>query len=305
MRGHRADGDLGRLDASEEGHARVNLVDVTINGAAATWDSSTGKISGGGIVLPSPVIAIEPDAYAARAVPQDRLPPGVTIAYLYTREVGGTTDYLSEQQALGIARREVSMAPLDVLSLQSGWASVYVQRNLALFPIGSLKTIRTNDAFLFQTPEVRFAEPIVPRLSYESFSLDAMTGAKGDLDARLTSFFKSLYAGDAKTAVDVSMQGLYSYELVSGQPSFPRVRLPINLLTPSPCMVDPDVKPDFIAPFATVVSDWRATHGPTTDGAARLEIELKVFGAVGEAKQPLIQIGRMTQDVERAPVGQR
>lgn len=293
------------LDASEEGHARVNLVDVTINGAAATWDSSTGKISGGGIVLPSPVIAIEPDAYAARAVPQDRLPPGVTIAYLYTREVGGTTDYLSEQQALGIARREVSMAPLDVLSLQSGWASVYVQRNLALFPIGSLKTIRTNDAFLFQTPEVRFAEPIVPRLSYESFSLDAMTGAKGDLDARLTSFFKSLYAGDAKTAVDVSMQGLYSYELVSGQPSFPRVRLPINLLTPSPCMVDPDVKPDFIAPFATVVSDWRATHGPTTDGAARLEIELKVFGAVGEAKQPLIQIGRMTQDVERAPVGQR
>jgi hypothetical protein len=285
------------LDATNEGYARTNIVNVTINDAAATWDPGSDTISAGGIVLPAMVIAIEPDTWAAQPVPQDQLPPGVAIAYLYSRQVDGATDYLPEDQALGIAGREVSMGPLDALALQSGWASVFVQRNLALFPIGDLGKVRTNDAFLFQTPEVRFANPIVPRLAYDSFSLDAMQGATGGLDPLLTLFFAGLYAGDAGTSADVSMQGLYSYELVAAQPSIPRVRLPINLLTPSPSTVDPKVKPDFIAPFAKVVDDWRALNQPTTGGNARIEIELKVFGAVGDAKQPLIQVAQLTHDV--------
>ncbi len=285
------------LDATREGYARTNIVNVTINDAAATWDPVGGTISAGGIVLPAMVIAIEPGTYTAQPVPQDKLPPGVTLGYLYSRQVEAAVDYLTEQQALGIARREISMAPLDALALQSGWASVFVQRNLALFPIGDLGKISTNDAFLFQTPEVRFANPIVPRLAYDSFSLDAMAGATGGLDPLLTLFFKGLYKGGTKTGADVSMQGLYSYELVAGQPAIPRVKLPINLLTPSPSTVDSDVKPAFITPFASVVDDWRKTNQPTTDGNARVEIELKVFGAVGDAKQPLIQVGQLTQDV--------
>jgi hypothetical protein len=111
-------------------------------------------------------------------------------------------------------------------------------------------------------------------------------------------FFKDLYGGGTgTTSADVSMQGLYSYELVAGEPAIPRVRLPINLLTPSPSVVSPDVRPDFITPFAAVVEDWRATNKPTTGGAARIEIELKVFGAIGDAKQPLILVGELTHDV--------
>jgi len=288
---------LSTLDATTEGYARTNIVNVTINGTAATWDPVAGTISGGGIVLPAPVVAIEPGTWTAQPVPVAKLPPGVTLAWLYSRQVDKNVEYLTEAQALGIARREISMSPLNVLALQSGWASVFVQRNLALFPIGDLGTVRTNDAFLFQTPEVRFANPIVPRLTYDSFPLDAMSGAPAGLDPQLTLFFKELYTGGAGTAADVSMQGLYSYELVAGQPSIPRVRLPVNLLTPSPSVVDPNVKPDFITPFATVVDDWRAANQPTTGGAARVEIELKIFGAVGEAKQPLIQVGELTHEV--------
>jgi hypothetical protein len=289
---------LSTLDATDEGYARTNIVNITINDAAASWNPATNTISGGGITLPPMVISIEPSLYTAQAVPQDRLPTGVEIAYLYARQVDGQTVYLTEPQALGIAGRQVSMAPLDVLALQSGWASVFVQRNLALFPIGDLRRIRTNDAFLFQTPEVRFANPIVPRLAYDSFSLDTVPGATGDLDPLLTLFFKDLYGGGTgTTSADVSMQGLYSYELVAGEPAIPRVRLPINLLTPSPSVVSPDVKPNFITPFAAVVDDWRATNKPTTAGAARIEIELKVFGAIGDAKQPLILVGALTHDV--------
>lgn len=288
---------LSTLDATDEDYARTNIVNLTINGAAATWDAGSSTITGGGITLPAPVIAIEPQTWSAQAVPVDKLPPGVTLAYLYTRTVDTTVEYLSKDAALAIAKREISMAPLNVLALQSGWASVFVQRNLALFPIGDLGTVRTNDAFLFQTPEVRFANPIVPRLVYDSFALDTMPGATGDLDPLLTLFFQQLYTGGAGTAADVSMQGLYSYELVAGQPAIPRVRLPVNLLTPSPSVVDPTVKPDFITPFATVVGNWRAANQPTTGGNARVEIELKVFGAIGDAKQPLIQVGQLTHYV--------
>jgi hypothetical protein len=292
---------LSTLDATREGYARTNILNIMINDAAASWDPATKSISGGGITLPAMVIAIEPDLYTAQPVPQDQLPAGVEIAYLYARQVDGKTDYLAEGRALGIARRQVCMTPLDVLALQSGWASVFVQRNLALFPIGDLGKVHTNDAFLFQTPEVRFANPIVPRLAYESFPLDTMPGATGDLDPLLTLFFKDLYGGGTgTTSADVSMQGLYSYELIAGEPAIPRVRLPINLLTPSPSVVSPDVKPDFITPFAAVVDDWRKTNKPTTGGAARIEIELKVFGAIGDAKQPLIQVGQLIHDVSGA-----
>ncbi|XUM20579.1 hypothetical protein ACRAVF_24035 [Bradyrhizobium oligotrophicum S58] len=142
------------------------------------------------------------------------------IAYVYARQVDGKTVYLGEEEARGLPARTVSIAPLDVLLYQSGWASVFVQRNLALFPLADLKTTSTNPAFLFQTPEVRFASTVVPQLNYNAFSLDAMTGASGDLDARLTTFFAALYAdGNGSTSDEVAMQGMYSYEIVAGQPA--------------------------------------------------------------------------------------
>lgn len=289
---------LARLDATEQGYARTDIFDITINGADAQWDQASGTISGGDITLPEMVIAIAPDSWQARPVPQDDLPSGVTLAYLYSRTVDGRTEYLDRDAALSIAGRRVSMAALDVLALQSGWASVFVQRNLALFPIADLATVRTNDAFLFQTPEVRFANPIVPRLVHDSFSLNDMPGASGDLEALLSRFFKGLYAGGTgKTSADVSMQGLYSYELIPDDASIPRVRVPINLLTPSPSIVSAEETPVFVAPFAKAVDDWRATNQPTTLGDARVDIELKVFGTIGEARQPLIAIAEVTYDI--------
>ncbi|XUM20580.1 hypothetical protein ACRAVF_24040 [Bradyrhizobium oligotrophicum S58] len=78
------------------------------------------------------------------------------------------------------------------------------------------------------------------------------------------------------------------------------MRLPINLLTPTPSVVDPDVKPTFVAPFAQMIDTWRGMTKPTTAGHARVEIELKVFGGVGDATQPLIQVGRLTHEVATA-----
>lgn len=285
------------LDANEEGYARTNIVNITINDNAASWDAANNTISAAGIVLPAMVIAIEPGTYEPQAVAQESLPPGVTLSYLYVKK-SDPSDYLTKIQALGIGGREVSMGPLNALSLQSAWASVFVQRNLALFPIGDLGKVSTNEAFLFQTPEVRFADPIVPQLTYDIFRLDEMTGATFGLDDLLTLFFKDLFAGDAGTTVDVSMQGLYSYNLVPNLPKIPPVRLPINLLTPSPASVVWNIKPPFITPFAAVIDHWLTINQPTREGNPSIQIELKIFAAVGDAKQPLIQIAQLLHNVK-------
>lgn len=52
-----------------------------------------------------------------------------------------------------------------------------------------------------------------------------------------------------------------------------------------------------VAPFAKMIDDWRASRQPVTTGNARIEIELKVFGATTEAKQPLIQVRELTHGV--------
>ena len=51
------------------------------------------------------------------------------------------------------------------------------------------------------------------------------------------------------------------------------------------------------------VGEWRAANKPTTGGAARIDIELKVFGATEDAKQPLITVQQLTHDVSGASGG--
>lgn len=288
------------LDATPEGHAQTNIRGLEIDGTEATWEPITNTISNGTTTLPAMVIAIQPETYTATAVPQDKLPAGVELAYVYettTPPPGEDPGYLSYSDALGDSTRIVAMDKLDVLAYQNGWSTLFVQRNLILFPIEDIDTISTNPDFLFQTPEVRFANPIVPSLIYPDFSLNGMPGAQGDLDALLTAFFKGLYAGGSgKTNADVSMQASYSYQMVPGQDDIPRVAVPVSLLVPSPSSVDPSVVPGFVAPFAATVQNWIAKNNPTVKGDAQVDIELKVFGA-STAKQPLIEVKKLFQSI--------
>ncbi len=286
------------LTQDQDGNAQTDILDLRIGGKPATWDPNTGTISNGMVTLPAVVVEIDPERYQAQAISPP--PETVSIAYRYAARPSGagkTGEFLSYEAALAIPLRTVRLDALNVLVYQSAWSAIYVQRNRLLAPVEELAGVRTTPEFLFQTPVVKFADPIVPRLVYPAFSLDQAAPSNGDgLEEALNRFFEGLFAGGTgKTAVDVSMAGRYSYLLI---PLAPRIQLPVSMLTPTEAVVDPSTPPSFTAPFAASIQDWQAANHPTEDGDPQINIQLQVFGASG-TNQPIVVVDDLRYPVIR------
>ena len=288
---------------SDDADAVTEIVSVLINGVPATWSPGTdpkgsdATISNGTITLPAVVVQISPDAYDA--VPVNPPPPGAVIAYVYEPRATTAADgNLKYGKAKTITTRRVVLPGIDVLAYQNAWSSIFVQRNKLLFPVEDVGTVSTNDAFLFQTPVVRFADPIVPRLTYAAFSLDGVTPVGEGLQGQLNGFYEELFSGgDGSTSVDVSMSGAYSYQLIPGNVQLPRVSLPVTLMPPTETPVSSSAPPAFTAPFAATVDAWQAATQPTTSGDPQVNIGMQAFGGTS-AKQPLLSVANLYASVE-------
>ncbi|MEM6456884.1 MAG: peptidoglycan-binding protein, partial [Acidobacteriota bacterium] len=285
------------LLSNADGQARSDLLNLTINDQAATWNPGTGTITAGAITLPQTVIEIDPGDYEPE--PVTPLPPNVDVSYRYrSRAPSGEPTYLPYDQAQQDPNRTIAMRGLDALAHQSGWSSIEVERNLVLFPLADIGSVSTNPAFRFQTPVVRFANPIIPRLVYASYDLAATPGGSTTLQDELDAFFAALYAeGTGAIDVKISMEGLYAYALVSVD-GVPRVRLPVDLLPPTLSPVDPSQPPAFVAPFADAVDTWRSANNPTTSGDPTLDIRFEAFSNESTTKQPLLKIDRLVYAID-------
>lgn len=275
--------------------ARVDIFDINIikNGTtySATYDAQTNTISGddGKIVLPAMLIEIEPSVYEAEALSDP--PENVTIAYIY-QNINNSDEYLTYEDALQIPDRIVSMNTLDVLAYQDAWSSIYVQRNKILFPIEDRDHISTTEYFLFQTPVVKFANVIIPRLVFTEFNLGSAKEANLStaLKASLENFFKELFTeGDGTTSIEAAMTSGYAYTLNAILENEVRTLIPISMLPPTEAEVDPNSIPAFVDIFSTSITDWVSNNQPTLDGKPSINMELRIFGGL-TSKQPLLVV---------------
>jgi hypothetical protein len=262
----------------QTGGARTNILNLQINEIDATWDSSAGTISNGVVTLPAVVLAIAPDQYTP-VVPTD----AESLSYVYQLTGSKPAKYLPYDAALNNPLRTVSLPNLDVLLYQNGLAEISVDRNRILFPVGS--AITTNPDFIFTTPWVSFSNPVVPRLTYATFSLDGAGTSGESLEQLLNDFFAGLFTGgDGTVSVEATMTGMYNYQMQTGFP----VSLPICLLPPVETPVSPTMIPTFTSVVAAAVADWIKQQHPTTGGNAQVGFKLTLFGS--EEKQPLMVI---------------
>ncbi|MBV9774791.1 MAG: peptidoglycan-binding protein, partial [Gemmatimonadetes bacterium] len=290
---------------SDEADARTEIVSILIDGVPATWKLGAdpggrdATISNGTITLPAMVVQIAPEEYDA--VPLPTPPENVVIAYVYVPRDGSADGNLKYGEARNIPTRTVLLPGIDVLAYQNAWSSIYVQRNKLLFPVEDSARVATRDGFLFQTPVVRFADPIVPRLAYPAFSLDTVQPVGPDgLEGRLNGFYEGLFSGgDGSTSVDVSMSGAYSYQLIPGNTQLPRISLPVTLMPPTGAAVSASTPPTFTVPFAAAVDVWRRNTHPTLDGDPQVNIGLQVFGGTSD-KQPLLSVADLSLSVQAA-----
>jgi hypothetical protein len=267
--------------------ARTDILNLTINKLPATYDPQAGTISNGTITLPVMVVAIAPDQYTA--VPPPTNPPAYP-AYVYQLNGSKPATYMSYNEALNNPMRTVLLPDLNVLLHQNGVATISVDRNKILFPVGS--DIITNPDFIFTTPLVSFANPVVPRLSYGNFSLDEGQGSGETLEQLLNAFFAALFTGgDGTVTIEAGMTGSYGYNLPTGFP----IGVPVCLLPPAETPVDPGTVPTFIPTLAGAVGTWISNQHPTTDGDAQVQFRMNVFGS--QEKQPLILVDDLYHSV--------
>ena len=124
--------------------------------------------------------------------------------------------YLSAEDGRRIAARSVVIPDLDLLAEQSGWAGALVRRNETLAP-----SKETNPAFVYETPQVRFASPIAPLLEpgmtinvADSSEAPPATGKLYHyLENFLRDVFHSATTGEVAAGGRLSIAGSYTYPL--------------------------------------------------------------------------------------------
>ena len=278
------------LNSDADGNARYEIIKLSIRGIAATYDSSKHTISNGDITLPAVVMEVLPQQY--QATPILPVPAGALFAYTYLPIPPASGEPLSYDVAKNISNWTVSLPDLNVMMYQNARSSMYVQRNKFLFPVEQAASVQTMPEFLYQTPEVKFTDPILPRITYPQYDLRQLSPESGsDINAYMSSFFKELFS-NASGKMKLTMSGGYSYSLVPSMPDMARTSLPINLLPSTTIQIDPKQAPPEAMALTGQVANWYADNQPTTTGAAAMDFDLKFFSA-GEPEQLLLAIERL------------
>jgi hypothetical protein len=242
---------------------------------AATFDATSKTISNGQITLPAPIIEILPTQYTATVF--NPPPIGVTLAYYYPPIDSGSGLPLSVSAALAESGRTVSLPDLNVMVYQNALSSMFAERNKILTPDDQVGTVSTKPPFLFQTPVVTFTDPILPRITWPSYSLRQATPVGGDTVVDyMTGFFADLFEGASGT-IKLGMGGGYSYPVAAGIAGLPSTYLPLYLLQPVSVEISPSEPPAPAIAVAQQVSDWFGTTHPSTAGDAAMDFGLKLF----------------------------
>ena len=147
---------------------------------------------------------------------------------------------------------EVSFEGLHLARYQKATASIAVIRNASLLgPEGP----RTRDGFIFMTPPVAFADPVVPLLVWDSFVIGTWT-----LDGnRLATVMSGLLDGDVSGTRPVTLILQYGYELVPTANM--RTSLPISMRPRAPYQASE------AATVAQMLAQWKSDNNPSSANA--------------------------------------
>jgi len=178
---------------------------------------------------------------------------------------------------------------LDIFAYQNAWSSIQIFRNKYLVP-----GIMTAEDFQYATPKIKFYDPIVPLLKYDSFDMKGLCAEPKDLAGYLSEFFKLLFKDAPGEEVVVKMECTFSYSLVPDLKDMPRIKLPVKLLAPTPYTIEADKQPDFVLSLSKVVEQWKAAQNPVINESSQLNFSLEVFAGNNSLRQmPLFSLGNL------------
>ncbi|MGB2983908.1 MAG: LysM domain-containing protein [Candidatus Bipolaricaulia bacterium] len=254
-----------------------------------------------GAAPPIPIIFIDPENYDPEVLASDEregAKGAPLVSYLYVKKQKAETDdepeYLSYHDALAIPERVVHVEGLDIFAVQNAWAAAQILRNVNL-----VEGVETTDTFKFRTPQVKFAEPLVPLLAYDKFEAGSMK--RSDISGPLGDFFVELFEGAPTELVEVKLETAISSELAPAVENLPRTQLPVNLLPPTDVKIGAGEAPDFVSDLAKDIDRWLDANAPVIDETSKLNFNLHIFAspaANGAEGMPLLSVRNLFWDLK-------
>jgi LysM repeat protein len=248
----------------------------------------------------APVVEVDPARYAAEPWTPTDGAAGETdrFHYVYRRKAGPGPDgaYLTAADGQAIAERTVRLPALDILERQDAWSTVWVERNRELVPGRP-----SADAFVYTTPEVRFANPLYPT-NDAAAEVDVSKVPTGKpemrpLQAHLDALFAALLPHDTQPQIAVQVEATYAYTL---NDAFEPIVLPVLMQAPLRGKVTgtgagaPD---GMTSAWADAIGAWFSAYLPA--GGGTLWLDLTLMSTLTDEPMPLLRLRRL-----KLPIGQ-
>lgn len=214
--------------------------------------------------------------------------------YIYYRVDNlGNHDYLLYEDRNSNPSRTINLGGLDILSAQNAWSSVAVIRNEELLENQDGTWQTTNPLFIYQTPQVKFYNKLIPLLVANSaINVNTIETATypvqptRTLNVQMLALFDALTenSNSAITAFTIKMQCDYTY-IIPGT-AFP-VDVPVLMITPTQITVADHGKS--IADLITAgINNWMQSNNPQTN-AGVFTFMLTAY-SVTDSYVPILQI---------------
>jgi hypothetical protein len=183
--------------------------------------------------------------------------------------------------AFGLLTYELAFRELHVADYQSAIATVWVTRNAALFGEGGAAT---TEAFVYQTPQSSYPEPVVPFISIAD-RLEIGTWSYEASRSPLTPLFGTLFhekPGGRRVTLGVR----YGYQLAAGDP-------PLESYLPVKQSAVVDYGHDTVADTCASLETWFDQASPAVEGG-RWAFWIDVYSTVDPSLQrPVLQFKRL------------
>lgn len=196
-------------------------------------------------------------------------PPGTTV-YIYQFDTG-TPNSAPNLGSAALPDRTVIIPNRDIIRDQSAWSAVWLARNRKL-----VEGVATNPAFIYETPRVRFSNPVTPLLvndvDWDIASLSAVgagTPQPGTLEEHLDRLFATLLPATADRAFDLRLDCRYAFALRGSLLTSIPVLLGPRLSLGEGADIQADLKP-FRDNLAESIRRWKQASRPEENGGMYL-----------------------------------
>jgi len=251
----------------------------------------------------TPVVYVDPanydcEPYSSQDCKNEDCNQTDRFCFVYKKK-GSNNEYLSAKIGQTIPERQVMLPNMDILQRQDAWSTVYIKRNQELVP-GK----KTANAFVYNTPNVQFANPLHPTINSSTPISIAIIGSSDSppspitrsLQAHLEALFDVLLKHNTEPKLTFQVEITYDYSL---NPNLSAVPLPVLMQAP----LEVDVLGKGSSSLAKMIADWNAaielwfaTYKPQPidpKDPGTLKFDLTIMSNLTKQPMPLLRLRRL------------